>query len=123
MFLDYPKGRLAQGPGDLIDVSDIGLAYADGEKHVHTLRRNASGSTSGGRGVTLSFTTKLSEAGFERDWMGVYLAREVKQYRLKVPGRTFVIEGRLSAPNITSNVDGEITFTVQVIGKDQADKS
>ena len=123
MFLDYPKGRLAQGAGDLIDVSDVALNWVDGEKHVHTMRRNAAGSTTGGRGSTMSFTTKVSEAGFERDWMGVYHRREVKQYRFKIPGKTFVLEGRLSQPSIVSNVDGEITFTVTVIAKDQDDKS
>ncbi len=122
-FRDYPKGRLAQGSGDLIDVSDVSVNYVDGEKHVHTMRRNAAGSTTGGRAVNISFTTKLSEAGFERDWMGIYRRREVKQYRLKVPGQTFVLEGRLTQPSITSNVDGEITFVVGVVAKDQDDKS
>lgn len=118
-FKDYPKGRLAQGSGDLIDVSDITLGYSDGEKHVNTLRQDGAGSTSGPRNTTLSFTSKISETGFERDWMGHYHKRSVLQYRLKVPGKTFTLEGRLSNPQIVSNIDGEIVFTVTVIVKDQ----
>lgn len=122
-FLDYPKGRIAQGAGDLNDVSDFTLAYQDGEKHVNTLRRNGAGSTSGPRNCTLSLTIKISELGFERDYMGNYRKRKVLLYRLKAANETFVMKGRLSNPQLVSNVDGEITFTVSVIGKDQKDVS
>lgn len=120
-FSDYPKGRIAQGSGDLFDVSDFTITYSDGEKHVNTLRRSGAGSTSGPRNCTLSFNSSISEAGFERNYMDAYRRRRVLQYRLKLATETFVIVGRLSNPTITSNTDGQITFSVQVIGKDQKD--
>lgn len=120
-YLDYPKGRIAQGAGDLQDAQDINLAYTDGEKHVHTLRRNAAGSTTGGRGVTLTFKSAISENGFERNYMENYRKRRVIQYRVKVPGDEFIVVGRISEPNIVSNVDGHIEFTVKIVGKDALD--
>lgn len=120
-FLDYPKGRIALGSGDLNDVSDFTLAYQDGEKHVNTLRKNGAGSTSGPRNCTLSVTAKISEAGFERDYMQNYRRRRPLLFRLKVADDTFSIKGRLSTLQIVANVDGEITFTFTVIGKDQDD--
>lgn len=120
-FLDYPKGRIAQGAGDLQDVSDFTIAYQDGEKHVNTLRRQGAGSTSGPRNVTLSFTSKISELGFERNYMRNYRRRIPILYRLKVAVHTFTIKGRLTNLQIVSNIDGEITFTASVVGKDQDD--
>lgn len=117
-FLDYPKGRIAVGAGDLHDAVDINLAYTDGEKVVHTLRNHAAGSTSGGRSVTLTYKSALSEKGYERNYMKHYYKRQVLQFRVKVPGKTHTVLGRLSEPNIVSNVDGNIEFTVKVVGKD-----
>src|SRR5690606_28245702 len=105
--------------GDLNDAPDINLAWQDGETLVHTLRRDAAGSRTGGRGVTLTFTSAISESGFERDYMQNYHKRRVLQFRVKVPGKTFTVMGRLSQPNIVSNIDGHITFTVTVVAADQ----
>lgn len=121
-FFDYPKGRIAQGAGDLMDAQDINLAYTDGERPVHTLRRNSAGSTTSGRTVTLTFKSAISESGFERNYMENYYRRRVLQYRVKVPGREFTVIGRLSEPNLVSNVDGNIEFTVKVVGRDPNDK-
>lgn len=121
-FLDYPKGRIALGAGDLQDVSDWTLTYSDGEKHVNTLRKSGAGSTSGPRNCSLSITSKMSESGFERDWMGNYRRRRPQMFRLKLPGGDVIsIKGRISNPSIVSNVDGEVTFTATIVGKDQAE--
>lgn len=116
-FLDYPKGRYSLGPGDLIDVFDVNVAYEDGEKAVSTLRNNPAGSTHGARSCRHTFKSAISEESFERDWMGKYRKREVVQGRLKVPGKTFTITGRLTQPQVVSNIDNFIEFTVSVIGR------
>lgn len=121
-FLDYPKGRISQGSGDLQDVSTFTLTYSDGEKHVNTLRKSGAGSTSGPRNCTLQFTIEFSERGLERDYMKNYRKRKVLQYRLKVPGQVLVINGRLSNPSLVSNVDGQITMNWTLIGKDMSDQ-
>ena len=121
-FLDYPKGRCSLGPGDLLDVFDINIAMEDGEKVVSTLRQNPAGSTFGAKSSTTTFKTAVSEAGFERDWMGKYDKREVVELRLKVPGLVFTNKGRLTKPQIVSNVDGFIEFTISIVGKTKTTK-
>jgi len=116
-FADYPKGSVSQGPGDLIDVFDYTFDGEDGEKIVATLRQNPAGSTFGTRSVTLGFTSAVSHAGFERDWMGKWTKREVIEIRLKLPGITITITGRLTKPNITASTDDFIKFKISVLGK------
>ncbi len=121
-FRNYPKARISQGPGELFDATDITVTYADGEKAVSTLRKNNAGSTSGARTSSISYSSAISEEGFERDYMQNYHKRKVLQYRIKLPGGTILThEGRLSNPVINSTVDGEVKFTVTVVTKDQAD--
>jgi hypothetical protein len=121
-FLDYPKGRFALGAGDLIDVYDVNIAIEDGEKIVATLRQNPAGSTSGTKSSVTTFKSAISEAGFERDFMGKYEKREVVETRLKVPGLVFTSKGRFTKPQILSNVDGFIDFTIGLIGRTKTTK-
>lgn len=116
-FFDYPKGRFALGPGDLIDVVDVNLAFEDGETVVSTLRANPSGSYHGKKSVKATFKSAISHLGFERDWMGLYLRRDVVEGRLKVPGLTFIITGRLTTPGLTTNVDNMIELSKTIIGR------
>jgi hypothetical protein len=109
-FPDYPKGTVSQGPGDCIDVFDWGFDGEDGEKIVATLRQNPAGSTFGTKSGKLNFSSAISHAGFERDWFTKYDKRENIEFRLKVPGMTFIIVGRLTTPSLGSNVDDVIKF-------------
>lgn len=116
-FADYPKGRVALGAGDLIDVFDWGFEGEDGETIVATIRQNPGGSTFGKRSGKMNLQCAISHAGFERDWLGKWQKREVVEIRLKIPGITITVVGRLTQPRITGNVDNFITFTIAVIGK------
>lgn len=116
-FADYPKGSVSQGPGDLIDLFDWGFEGEDGEKIVATLRQNPSGSTFGTRSGKLNLSSAISHAGFERDWFGNWQKRAVLEYRLKLPGITITVVGRLTQPRVTGNVDDYIKFVVGVLGK------
>jgi hypothetical protein len=116
-FLDYPKGRWAVGPGDLLDVYDVNVQYTDGEKTVPTLRRNPGGSTGGPRFVKATFKCAISQNGYERDFMGYYRKRTVVQGRLKVPGLTHNITGRYTEPKVMTNTDSFVEFEISVIGK------
>lgn len=116
-FADYPKGSVAIGPGDLIDVYSWTFDGEDGEKIVATLRQNPAGSTFGTRSGTLGFESAISHAGFERDFMGKWLKREVIEVRLKLPGITITVTGRFTKPNITGSVDDFVKFKISVIGK------
>ena len=120
-FLDYPKGVVAMGSGDLLDAADITIAFEDGEKVMATLRMNPAGSTHGMRSASATWKSLVSKEGFERDYMTKYRKREVVQIRLKVPGLVFSCVGRLSKPQIVANVDTAIEFTVTLMGKCSAD--
>lgn len=116
-FADYPKGTVSQGAGDCVDVTDWAFDGEDGEKIVSTLRQNPAGSTFGTRSGKLTFTSAISHAGFERDWFGKWMKREVVEIRLKLPGLTISITGRLSGPGATGSVDDFIKCKFMVIGK------
>lgn len=116
-FADYPKGRVSLGPGDLIDMFGWSFDGEDGEKIVATIRQNPAGSTFGTRSGKLAIESAVSHAGFERDWLGKWLSREVVELRLKLPGITIVVTGRLTQPRATGNVDDFIKFTITCIGK------
>jgi hypothetical protein len=120
-FLDYPKGQVALGAGDLVDCADVTFAFEDGEKVLATLRMNPAGSTHGMRSCTVSFKSLISNEGFERDYMTSYRKRKVQNLRLKVPGLVFTCTGRFTKPQIVANVDNAIEFSVSLVGKAQGD--
>jgi hypothetical protein len=122
-FADYPKGQISMGAGDLIDITDITLNFEDGEKPVATLRQNPAGSTFGTRSVKLQANAAISHAGFERDYFTKYDKRENIEFRVKVPGMTLSIIGRLTTPSLSSNVDDVIKFGFSVIGRYQKTSS
>jgi hypothetical protein len=113
----YPKGRLAYGPGDLVDAFDVNWSGEDGIKSVATLRNPNAGETSGAESDSITFKSHISEQGFERDYMTPWRAKKKVQLRFKVPGLTLTIEGRFSKPNMVSNVDGTVEFTVTIVGR------
>ena len=116
-FSDFPKGSVSQGPGDLIDCFGWGFNGEDGEKIVATLRQNPAGSTFGTRSGTLDIESAISHAGFERDWFGKWMSREVVELRLKMPGITITVTGRLTKPSVSANVDDFIKFKISCIGR------
>ncbi len=119
-FAEYPKAQVALGAGDLIDATSLTLTLEDGEKVVATLRQNPAGSTHATRSAKLECEEAISHAGFERAWFDKYDKREVCEFRVKTPGKTFVITGRLTSLKITSNVDDIIKFSFAVLGKYRA---
>lgn len=116
-FNDYPKGTVAQGAGDCIDVFDWGFDGEDGEKIVATLRQNPAGSTFGTKSGKLNITSAISHAGFERDWFGKWEKREVVELRLKLPGITITITGRLTTPSLTGSIDDFVKFKITCLGR------
>ncbi len=113
----YPRARLSKGAGDLIDVTDVTARFSKGRKLIGTLRNPESGVADGEHANEITFKSVLSEEGFERDYNSDYEKGTVSQYRLKVPGATFAITGKLDDLEVTSNVGGAIEFSAKVIGK------
>ncbi len=115
-MLFFPKAKAAFGAGDLQDVYDTNLASTDGRKLVPTLRRNPAGWTEGAHSTNLTLKSAISEEGFERSYLKKWKKGDIVQIRLKVPGQTLVVEGVLTNPVVTSNVDNFIDFTISLLG-------
>jgi len=113
----YPKGRMSQGSGDLLDVFDVSQGWEDGRKLMSTLRANPAGWTDGSRVDTMTFKSGISQYGFERDWLKKWEKGEEVELRFKVPGKTLTMVGPLTKPKITSNRDNWIEFEISCIGK------
>jgi hypothetical protein len=118
-YADYPKGKFSIQGGELQDVFDVNCTFEDGETTVHTFKNKgeACGSTSGKRKAAITFKSSISEAGFERDYLGNWRKRRVINGRMKVPGKTISVTGRLTKPALLSNLDGFIEFSVTLEGK------
>lgn len=114
--LFYPRGRVAMGAGDLNDAYDIAIARAKGVKQESTLRMDPAGTSRGPKTGSITFKSKISETGFERDYDGPYERHENVQVRVKIPGKTYVCVGQLDDLNVTSNVDGAIDFSCKIVG-------
>jgi len=113
----YPKGRLALGNGDLLDVVSVKTNIKNGGKLKHTIRQSPSGYVLGVRECDLNFEAIVSEKGYERDYIGMVLSGLVKQLRIKVPGSTLIFTGIATSKSIELPLDDAVKYTVDWIGK------
>ena len=115
---DYPRGRLAMGNGDLVDVTDVDFKFANGAKLVHTLRQKAAGVVMGNEEFTCSFNSAISVDGPERDYFDAARRGLQKQLRLKLPGGlTLSAKGKFTEVGGKLPLDSEVTISVSFIGK------
>jgi hypothetical protein len=118
-FEDYPHGKIAVEGGELQDAYDISCTFEDSEKDVHTFRNGGqpSGSVGGHRRLTVTFKSKISRTGFERDFLGNWNRRKVIQVKVKVPGKTITCTGRFRNPSFTTTSESEVDFAITHAGK------
>jgi hypothetical protein len=114
--LIYPRGQIAMGNGDLIDVTNVKLDHSNGAKQVHTIRQKGAGITLGVEESTTSFDAVVSEDGPERDYMKMLKRGDIKQIRLKIPGETITINGTVSARSLEIPLDDAIKYSITFIG-------
>jgi hypothetical protein len=112
----YPKGYMAMGNGDLMDVTNIKIDHVNGAKQVHTIRKKGAGITLGVEETTVSFDAVVSSDGAERDYMKMVKTGEIKQIRIKVPGETITVNGTASALSRELPLDSEIKYSITFIG-------
>ena len=116
--LRYPQAYLAQGNGDLIQVTDFRITFANGAKLVHTLRRKGAGLTFGNPECTVSFNSAVDEDGPERNYWKAAQRGEIKQLRAKIPGGvTLTINGAYSGVDLDGPLDAETKTAKNFIGK------
>jgi len=113
----YPRGRIALDSGDLVDVTNVKLDLTNNAKQVHTLRRPGAGYTIGTQETTVTFDVAVSEEGLERDYLKMVKTGQIKQLRIKVPGKTINVEGVFKTVGFELPLDAEIKQSLSFVGK------
>jgi hypothetical protein len=113
----YEHGYVAMGNGDLIDVTDVTLEVTDNSKLIHTLRQKAAGTTQGVEEATLTFNATIPDGGEEADWLALVKQHEIKNVRIKVPGRTINMIGKYSSVRYEIPLDDAVKVGLTFIGK------
>jgi hypothetical protein len=112
----FPRGFIAMGNGDLIQVTNIKVDHVNNAKQVHTIRKKGAGIVLGTEETTVSFDAVVDEDGSERDYLKMLKSGEIKQVRVKVPGETISVNGVVSSLSKELPLDGEIKFSITFIG-------
>ncbi|MFA5053357.1 MAG: hypothetical protein WC565_04825 [Parcubacteria group bacterium] len=113
----FPRGWIAMGNGDLIQVTNVKIDHTNNAKQVHTIRRKGAGITLGVEETTVSFDAVVDEDGCERDYLKMLKQGQIKQLRVKVPGETLTISGTVSSLSKELPLDSEIKYSITFIGR------
>lgn len=113
----FPRGWIAMGNGDLLQVTNVKIDHTNNAKQVHTIRRKGAGVTLGVEETTVSFDAVVDEEGSERDYLKMLKQGQIKQLRVKVPGETLTITGTVSALSKELPLDSEIKYSITFIGR------
>lgn len=112
----YPRGQVAIGNGDLIGATNIKVSTTNNAKQVHTIRRKGSGITFGVEETTITLDLVVSEDGEDRDWLLDLKKGNIKQLRVKVPGRTMTVNGAIKQDDLELPLDDAIKQTITFVG-------
>lgn len=114
----YPKGKIAMGNGDLVDVTNISFEISNGAKQISTLRRKQAGFTLGPGEGKVSFSSVISEGGLERDYFKDCQKGKAAQLRIKLPGGlTLTYNGVYSSVKGDMPLDDATKVDCEFIGK------
>lgn len=114
--LIYPRGQIALGSGDLIDVTNIKVDHSNGAKQVHTIRQKGAGIALGLEECAVSYDAVVSEEGQERDYFSLVKKGTIVQLRIKIPGETMTINGSYSTRNFELPIDDAIKLALSFVG-------
>src|SRR6185436_8097716 len=104
----FPKGQIAMGNGDLVDVYNVKHEITNNAKQIHTLRRKGAGMTLGTEETTVTFEATVSEDGPERDYLKAIKRGLIRQLRIKIPGETLTINGMATKRSLELPLDDAI---------------
>ena len=116
-LLNYPRGTVAMGNGDLTQIVNLKGKYSNNAKLKHTLRKSPSGFTLGHRECSGTFDLEIPETGEERDYWTMVKEGQVKQLRIKIPGTTKAINIIASDLDFELPSDDAIKESVGFIGE------
>jgi hypothetical protein len=114
--LIYPRGRIALGNGDLLDVTNVKVDVTNNAKQVHTIRRKGAGTTMGTEETTVTYDIAISEDGQEREYLEFVKKGTIKQLRIKVPGLTMTVDGQYKDLSFELPLDDAIKQSMTFIG-------
>lgn len=112
----YPRGRIASGSGDLIDVTNIKITTTNNAKQVHTILQKGAGITTGVEETTVTFDSVISEDGQERDYFTLVKTGVIGQVRIKLPLETITVEGAYKTRDFELPLDDSIKLSIEFIG-------
>lgn len=112
----YPRGRIAVGSGDLIDVTNIKVTTTNNAKQVHTILQKGAGITLGVEETTVTFDSVISEDGQERDYFALVKTGRIGQLRIKIPGETLTVEGSYKTRDFELPLDDSIKLSMEFVG-------
>jgi len=112
----YPRGRIALGNGDLIDVTNVKVMHTNNSKQVHTMNRPGSGIVMGNEETNITYDAVVSEEGQERDYFALVKTGKIVQLRVKVPGETITVKGTYKSRSFELPLDAEIKLSLEFNG-------
>ncbi len=116
--LIYPQAFLAQGNGDLVQVTNFSMTLTNNAKQKHTLRRKGAGVTLGTQETTVTFDFEIDENGPERNYWKDVMRGTIRQLRGKVPGgkTTLTVNGVYSGCDLDGPLDDATKGSATFIG-------
>jgi len=116
-ILQYPRGQISMGPGDLVQVTNVSFSYTNNGRLRHTLKQSPSGKVLGNQEVSGSFTAAIDEDGPERDYFARVKSGEEVSMRLKLPVTTKNVVGFLVSVDGDIPLDDAVELTINFQGK------
>lgn len=115
--LIFPQAFLAQGNGDLLQVTNFALTLTNNGKQVHTLRRKGAGVTRGTQESTATFDSAIDEDGPERNYWRDVMRGIIRQIRCKAPGGiVMTLNGMYTQCNLDGPLDDATKVSCTFIG-------
>jgi len=116
--LKYPQAFLAQGNGDLMQVTDFTVTVSNKGKQQHTLRRPQAGVVKGKPETKVSFNFAIDEDGIERPYIEDVLDGTIRQLRVKLPGgKTITIDGMYTDCTLNGPLEDATNGSAAFVGK------
>lgn len=114
--LIYPKAFIAQGNGDLVQVTNFSITLTNNAKQVHTLRKKGAGITLGTQESTVSFDFVIDEDGPERNYWRDVMAGTIRQLRAKGPNVSWTLNGAYQSCDLDAPLDDATKGSATFIG-------
>lgn len=112
----YPRGQIAYGSGNLVDVTNVKVTHTNNAKQVHTIAQKGAGITLGVEETTVSFDSVISEDGQERDYFSLVKTGRITQVRIKLPVETITVVGSYKTRDFELPLDDSIKLSLEFVG-------